>query len=114
MLDTYVSAAEAAADRGQQQALLAAISASDRALRRDECGVGASMARPVRSIPGLAARAGCYLLPVAQHAEQLLANGYSPVPLHPVSGRPAITRQLAGDTAFERAKASEKTAYAGK
>jgi hypothetical protein len=38
MSDTYDSAAEAAADRMQQQALLAALGAWDRALRRDECG----------------------------------------------------------------------------
>jgi hypothetical protein len=38
MADTYESAAEAAADRAQQQALLAALGAWDRAIRRDECG----------------------------------------------------------------------------
>jgi hypothetical protein len=38
MGDTYDSAAEAAADRNQQKALLAALGAWDRALRRDECG----------------------------------------------------------------------------
>ena len=35
---TYDSAADAAADRKQQKALLVALGASDRALRRDECG----------------------------------------------------------------------------
>ena len=38
MGDTYYSAAEAEADRAQQKALIAALNASDRALRRDECG----------------------------------------------------------------------------
>jgi hypothetical protein len=38
MGDTYNSAAEAEADRAQQQALLEALGAWDRALRRDECG----------------------------------------------------------------------------
>jgi hypothetical protein len=38
MGDTYDSAAEAAADREQQQVLLSALGAWDRALRRDECG----------------------------------------------------------------------------
>jgi hypothetical protein len=38
MSDTYDSAADADADRGQQKALLAALCAWDRALRRDECG----------------------------------------------------------------------------
>jgi len=36
--DTYDSGAEAEADRTQQKALLAALGAWDRALRRDECG----------------------------------------------------------------------------
>jgi hypothetical protein len=36
--DTYDSAAEAEADRVQQKQLLTALNASDRALRRDECG----------------------------------------------------------------------------
>jgi hypothetical protein len=38
MGDTYNSAAEAEADRAQQQTLLEALGAWDRALRRDECG----------------------------------------------------------------------------
>jgi len=38
MGDTYDSAAEAAADREQQQALLTALNGWDRALRRDDCG----------------------------------------------------------------------------
>jgi hypothetical protein len=38
MGDTYDSAAEAEVDRAQQKALIAALNASDRALRRDECG----------------------------------------------------------------------------
>jgi hypothetical protein len=38
MGDTYATASEAEADRGQQQALLAALNATERALRRDECG----------------------------------------------------------------------------
>jgi hypothetical protein len=38
MGDTYDSAAEAEADRAQQLALLAALNATERALRRDECG----------------------------------------------------------------------------
>jgi hypothetical protein len=38
MGDTYDSAAEADADRAQQRALLSALGAWDRALRRDECG----------------------------------------------------------------------------
>jgi|GEM_PF-2077156 len=38
MIDTYNTAADAQADRRQQQALLAALAAADRALRRDECG----------------------------------------------------------------------------
>jgi hypothetical protein len=38
MGDTYDSAAEAEADRAQQKVLIAALSAWDRALRRDECG----------------------------------------------------------------------------
>lgn len=37
-IDTYDSAAEAAADRTQQKELLTALAAWDRALRRDECG----------------------------------------------------------------------------
>jgi hypothetical protein len=37
-IDTYDSAAEAAADRTQQKELLTALNAWDRALRRDECG----------------------------------------------------------------------------
>src|SRR5215467_185813 len=37
-INTYDSAAEAEADRAQQKALLAALNAWDRALRRDECG----------------------------------------------------------------------------
>src|SRR5690606_27743300 len=37
MVDTYDSAADAQADRDQQQRLLAALNAWDRALRRDEC-----------------------------------------------------------------------------
>jgi hypothetical protein len=37
MGDTYDSAADAQADRDQQKALLAALGASDRALRREEC-----------------------------------------------------------------------------
>jgi hypothetical protein len=39
MGDTYDSAVEAEADRAQQLALLAALNATERALRRDECGV---------------------------------------------------------------------------
>jgi hypothetical protein len=39
MGDTYETAAEAEADRAQQRAMLTTLSASDRALRRDECGV---------------------------------------------------------------------------
>jgi hypothetical protein len=35
---TYDSAADAAADREQQQSLVGALNAWDRALRRDECG----------------------------------------------------------------------------
>src|SRR5215813_12643391 len=35
---TYASTADADADRGQQRALLVALNASDRTLRRDECG----------------------------------------------------------------------------
>jgi|SRR6516162_9872282 len=38
MGDTYDNAAEGQADRTQQRALLTALSAWDRALRRDECG----------------------------------------------------------------------------
>jgi hypothetical protein len=38
MGDTYESAAEGEADRTQQKALLTALGAWDRALRRDECG----------------------------------------------------------------------------
>jgi hypothetical protein len=38
MGDTYNSAAEAEIDRAQQRSLLTALNASDRALRRDECG----------------------------------------------------------------------------
>jgi len=38
MPDTYDTAEEAAADRAQQQRLLTALNAWDRALRRDECG----------------------------------------------------------------------------
>jgi hypothetical protein len=38
MGDTYETAAEAEADRAQQRAMLTTLSASDRALRRDECG----------------------------------------------------------------------------
>jgi hypothetical protein len=38
LIDTYESAAEAEADRAQMRAQLTAISAWDRALRRDECG----------------------------------------------------------------------------
>jgi hypothetical protein len=38
MSDTYDSAAEADTDRALQRALLAALGAWDRALRRDECG----------------------------------------------------------------------------
>ena len=38
MGDTYDSAAEADTDRAQQQALIAALYATERALRRDECG----------------------------------------------------------------------------
>jgi hypothetical protein len=38
MILTYDSAADAEADRDQQKALLAALGAWDRALRRDECG----------------------------------------------------------------------------
>ena len=37
-INTYDSAAEADADRAQQKELLTALRASDRALRRDECG----------------------------------------------------------------------------
>jgi hypothetical protein len=37
MIDTYDSAADAAVDRTQQQALFVALNAWDRALRRDEC-----------------------------------------------------------------------------
>jgi hypothetical protein len=37
-VDTYDSAADAEADRAQQRALLGALGAWDRALRRDECG----------------------------------------------------------------------------
>ena len=36
--DTYDTAAEAAADRAQQQSLLTALNGWERALRRDECG----------------------------------------------------------------------------
>ena len=38
MSDTYETVVEAEADREQQKTLLAALGASDRALRRDECG----------------------------------------------------------------------------
>ena len=38
MRDTYETVAEADADRAQQKALLVALGAWDRALRRDECG----------------------------------------------------------------------------
>jgi hypothetical protein len=38
MSDTYDTAAEAEADRAQQRALLVALGASDRVLRRDQCG----------------------------------------------------------------------------
>jgi hypothetical protein len=38
MPDTYDTAAEAEADRAQQLALLSALDATSRALRRDECG----------------------------------------------------------------------------
>ena len=38
MADTMDTAAEAEADREQQKALLAALGASGRSLRRDECG----------------------------------------------------------------------------
>jgi hypothetical protein len=38
MGNTYDSAAEAEADKAQQKALLTALNAWDRALRRDECG----------------------------------------------------------------------------
>jgi hypothetical protein len=38
MGDSYDSASDAEADHDQQKALLAALGASDRALRRDECG----------------------------------------------------------------------------
>jgi hypothetical protein len=38
MINTYDSAADAEADRNQQKALLVALGAWDRALRRDECG----------------------------------------------------------------------------
>jgi hypothetical protein len=38
MIDTYETAAEAEADRAQQKALVAALGAWGRALRRDECG----------------------------------------------------------------------------
>jgi hypothetical protein len=38
MGDTYDSAADAEADRNQQKALLTALGAWGRALRRDECG----------------------------------------------------------------------------
>jgi hypothetical protein len=37
-INTYDSAADADADRAQQKELLTALNASDRALRRDECG----------------------------------------------------------------------------
>jgi hypothetical protein len=38
MGDSYATASEAEADRAQQLALLAALNATERALRRDECG----------------------------------------------------------------------------
>jgi len=38
MRDTYHSGAQAEADRAQQKLMLVALNASDRALRRDECG----------------------------------------------------------------------------
>lgn len=38
MSDTYNTGAEGAGDKEQQERLLAALDASDRALRRDECG----------------------------------------------------------------------------
>ena len=38
MGDTYDSRAQAQADREQQESLLVALGAWDRALRRDECG----------------------------------------------------------------------------
>jgi hypothetical protein len=38
MTDTYDTAAEAEADRAQQLAMLSALNAMSRALRRDECG----------------------------------------------------------------------------
>ena len=38
MSDTYDSAADAAADKAQQQSLLTALNGWDRALRRNECG----------------------------------------------------------------------------
>jgi hypothetical protein len=41
MGDTYDSGADAEADRAQQKRLLAALNASERALRRDECGAWA-------------------------------------------------------------------------
>jgi hypothetical protein len=41
MGDTYENETEAEADRAQQKALLAALNAWDRALRRDECGAWA-------------------------------------------------------------------------
>jgi hypothetical protein len=47
MGDTYNFAAEAEADRALQKSLIAALNASDRVLRRDNCGAWRARFNPV-------------------------------------------------------------------